>query len=254
MTLVARTVRAGPRRRRKTRRGDALVYGSPPNRATRTRNSRSALAWLPGVGETKDVAAAQRLVRKGRRAGPSPAPGYNLGVMALEGNGVAAGFHQGRRRIPPLAPNSATPTPPIRSACCIARARRRKGRRPGRLMAVDRAAQGGYRCRAGRIWRRCCSTATASPPTRPAGAKRLLRAANAAIRWRRTAWRACSFAGRGLPQDQVEAMKWHILAERRRPARRLARHANRRSSTPDERQKVEQALRKLISATVSNTE
>ena len=128
-----------------------------------------------------------------------------------------------RRRISAVPPISAFPTPPIRSACSIARARASTRTRNRRREWLLRAAQEDYLCGAGRIWHRCCSMATACPPTRQAGRNGCCAPPIATIPWRRTASRACYFAGRGLKQDRVEGGEMGDPRRRGRPARSLAR-------------------------------
>ncbi len=91
----------------------------------------------------------------------------------------------------------------------------------------------------------CCSTATASPPTSRAGRNGLIRAANRDNPVAQNRLARILFAGRGLKQDRVEAAKWNILAASAglRDAR-LDGESNK--LTPDERKKVEQALKTYL--------
>jgi TPR repeat protein len=209
------------------------------------KNAQFALgmAFLTGKGETRDVAAAAALFEKAA-AQDHPGAWYNLGVIALEGNGVASDFARAA-------------TDFHRSANLgFAEAAYSLGLlyREGRGVEKDpkqaafwlfRAAQGDDLAAQVEYGIMLFNGGEGVPADEAGGAKWLLRAANRDNPVAQNRVARLLFAGRGLKQDRVEAMKWHILATSA-GLRDTWLDSESEKLTPAERLKVQDVLRAYL--------
>ena len=168
-----------------------------------------ALAELQGKGVPKDRDGAAALFAKAAAMNNSGAL-YNLGVLAVENNGVAPDFAKavGYFAAPP---NSAIPMPPMRWRSAIVRA--------GACLRMTLPRPGGWNA----PWTRTRSRPRSNMPImlfngigvakdETAAAKLFLKAAQEqnAVAQDRAA--RLLVLGRGVPKNMIEAMKWHVLA------------------------------------------
>ncbi|MTV30016.1 sel1 repeat family protein [Rhodoblastus acidophilus] len=201
-----------------------------------------ALSKLAGKGGPRDLAGARELLEK---AGAQNHAGawLQLGILALEGNGVAADFGKAAenfRRAAELADPEAA-----YSLGLLYREGRGVEKDPQQTAYwLKRAAEGGFLA-AQVEYGILLFNGDGVPADEPGGAKWLIRAANRDNPVAQNRLARILFAGRGLKQDRVEAAKWNILAASAglRDAR-LDGESNK--LTPDERKKVEQALKTYL--------
>jgi hypothetical protein len=226
-------------------------------------NMPEALRWYRLAAKQGDknaqfaLALAKLAGRDGPKAGPKDIPGarellekaaaqnhagawLQLGILALEGNGVASDFAKAGenfRRAAELAEPEAA-----YSLGLLYREGRGVEKDPQQAAYwLKRAAEGGFLA-AQVEYGILLFNGDGIPADEPGGAKWLVRAANRDNPVAQNRLARLLFAGRGLKQDQVEAAKWNILAAAAglRDAR-LDGESNK--LTPDERGKVEQALK-----------
>jgi len=198
------------------------------------------LALLTGKGVAKDVAAATALFEKAA-AQDHPGAWYNLGVIALEGNGVASDFikaGQDFRRGAELGYPDAEYSLGLLY---------REGRGVDKDMQqaaiwLRRAAEGDYLPAQVEYGIMIFNGAEGVRANEAEGAKWLLRAANRGNPVAENRVARLLFAGRGLSEDRVEAMKWHILATSA-GLRDPWLDTESEKLTPAERLKVQQVLR-----------
>ncbi len=201
------------------------------------------LALLTGKGAAKDVPAATALFEKAA-AQDHPGAWYNLGVIALEGNGVASDFVKAAQDFRHSAELG------------YADAEYSLGLlyREGRGVDKDtrqaaywllRAAEGDYLPAQVEYGIMLFNGSEGIPANEAGGARWLLRAAHRGNPVAENRVARLLFAGRGLSEDRVEAMKWHILATSA-GLRDAWLDTESEKLTPAERQKVQQALRAYL--------
>ena len=246
MTLVAemRGRRASACSRIRPRRCTGI--GSLPNDGDKNAQFALAMASLAGRWRPR-TSPRRRPCSRRRRRRAMPGAWYNLGVMALEGNGVASDFARAAADFRRKAADLGFPDAAYSLGPALPRGTgRRKGPEAGRVWLLRRGARGLPR-RAGRIWHHdvqwrgrhsgrrdraapngCCAPPTSDNPLAPEPRRRACFSRDA----------ACSRTG--------SRRRNGIFSRGPRACATRGSTAELEKLTPVERLKVQQALRAYL--------